>query len=180
MVYRKKSNCQKSASHFGQNSNHDLANLSIFKAAFEHNFFCLDFRKTVKSKRRQPGRPSHGPASAGHSFPGGQSPFRLHCFFGNPEKKKIPTHWWCMSSCGQFAILIKNCYSQDSSWTYFQSITHTHLIDITKLVVWCYGFMSGFVYSISSKIVHSSAVKRTDFKEIAELNDLYFPIVNIL
>ena len=72
-----------------------LSFFSGFMVALNHKFFewlciytcflCLDFQKTVKSKRWQPGRPLMCRRQPTIVFPSGQSPFRLHYFFGNPD-----------------------------------------------------------------------------------------------
>ena len=89
-----KSNCQKNASHLGQNCNYDFANLSSFKAAFEPSFSVWisekqsspngDNRAAPLMGRRQPARVSRC----------GQSPFGLHCF-SEIQIKKI-THSRCL------------------------------------------------------------------------------------
>ena len=94
MVYRKKSNCQKSASHLGQNCNYDFANLSSFKAAFEPSFSVW-----ISEKQSSPNGDNRAAPLMGRRQPArvsccGQSPFGLHCFL-EIQIKKI-THSRCL------------------------------------------------------------------------------------
>ena len=94
MVYRKKSNCQKSGSPLRQKWNHDFANLSIFKAAFEPSFCVWISEKQSSLNGDNQAAPLMGRRQPAIDFPSGQSPFRLHCF-SEIQIQKI-THSRCL------------------------------------------------------------------------------------
>ena len=94
MVYRKHSYCQKNWCFIGWKLNLKVSNSSFFKLFLEPTFFCLHFQKTVKSNRRQLGRPFLVARKGDIDSPSGQSPIGLSCFL-EIQTEKI-THGRCL------------------------------------------------------------------------------------
>ena len=80
MVYRKKYNCQKVGLHSDKNRDYDFANLSIFKVALKSIFSVWISEKQSSLNGDNQAAPLMVQRQPAIDFPGGQSPFRLHCF----------------------------------------------------------------------------------------------------
>ena len=105
--------CQKSLCFIRWKLILKVSNSSFLKLILKPSFFCQDFQKTVKSNRRQRGRPLMVARKGDIGSPSGQSPIGLHCFL-EIQTEKI-THGRCLIQefwIKKIAASLYNYYSQ--------------------------------------------------------------------